>query len=234
VFCDWYVEFSKPMFASDDEQVRAETRATTAFVLNQILHLLQPIMPYITEEIWQNFNPAPDKLLMQQAWPQLSVLNTESAISEMRWVIDAIGIIRSVRSELNVPAATNIQLIVQGADETIKNRLATYKEFIFKMARVAGLAYDAAIPKDAAQAVLGNTTFVMPLAGVIDLDAERARIEKEHKKIFEEATRLEQKLGNPQFADFAPHDVVADHRERLEQARVTLANLDAAKARLSA
>ena len=153
---------------------------------------------------------------------------------EVGWVIEAMGIIRSVGAELNEPAATNIQLIVQGADDTIKQRLTAYKDFIFKMARVGGLAYDGTIPKDAAQAVLGNTTFVMPLAGVIDLDAERARIEKEHKKIFEEATRLEQKLGNPQFADFAPQDVVADHRERLEQARMTLATLDAAKARLSA
>ncbi|MBY0429261.1 MAG: valine--tRNA ligase [Alphaproteobacteria bacterium] len=233
-YCDWYVEFSKPLFASDVAEIKSETKATTAYVLNQILHLLQPIMPYITEEIWQAFNSKPNDLLMLQQWPQEFAFNSTSAMDEIRWVIDAIGIIRSVRAELNVPAATNIQLIVQGADDTIKHRLTAYKDFIFKMARVAGLAYDGTIPKDAAQAVLGNTTFVMPLAGVIDLDAERARIEKEHKKIFEEAARLEQKLGNPQFADFAPQDVVADHRERLEQARITLANLDAAKARLSA
>ena len=233
-YCDWYVEFSKPLFASDVAEIKSETKATTAYVLNQILHLLQPIMPYITEEIWQAFNSKPNDLLMLQQWPQEFAFNSASAMDEIRWVIDAIGIIRSVRAELNVPAATNIQLMVQGADDTIKHRLTAYKDFIFKMARVAGLSYDGAIPKDAAQAVLGNTTFVMPLAGVIDLDAERARIEKEHKKIFEEATRLEQKLGNPQFADFAPEDVVNDHRERLEQARITLANLDAAKARLSA
>lgn len=233
-YCDWYVEFSKPLFASDNPEVKAETKATSAYVLNQILHLLQPIMPYITEEIWQAFNNKPNDLLMLQKWPTEFAIDTTAAMDEMRWVIDAIGIIRSVRAELNVPAATNIQLIIQGADDTIKHRLTAYKDFIFKMARVAGLSYDGTIPKDAAQAVLGNTTFVMPLAGVIDLDAERARIEKEHKKIFEEATRLEQKLGNPQFADFAPQEVVADHRERLEQARITLANLDAAKARLSA
>ncbi len=233
-YCDWYVEFSKPLFASDNPEVKAETKATSAYVLNQILHLLQPIMPYITEEIWQAFNNKPNDLLMLQKWPTEFAIDTTAAMDEMRWVIDAIGIIRSVRAELNVPAATNIQLIIQGADDTIKHRLTAYKDFIFKMARVAGLSYDGTIPKDAAQAVLGNTTFVMPLAGVIDLDAERARIEKEHKKIFEEAARLEQKLGNPQFADFAPQEVVADHRERLEQARITLANLDAAKARLSA
>lgn len=235
IYCDWYLEFAKPVFMGSDEAAKAETRATAAWVLNTILHLLQPVMPYITEEIWQAFNDKPNDMLMLQAWPVAQDnWGSNDALAELRWVIDAIGIIRSVRAELNVPAATNIQLIVQGADETIKHRVTAYKDFIFKMARVAGLTYDGAIPKDAAQAVLGNTTFVMPLAGVIDLDAERARIEKEHKKIFEEATRLEQKLGNPQFADFAPQDVVADHRERLAQAKITLANLDAAKARLSA
>ncbi|NDE90810.1 MAG: valine--tRNA ligase [Alphaproteobacteria bacterium] len=235
IYCDWYLEFAKPVFGGSDEAAKAETRATAAWVLNTILHLLQPIMPYITEEIWQAFNNKPSNLLMTQAWPVAhEKWGSADALAEVRWVIDAIGVIRSVRAELNVPAATQIQLIVQGADEAVKHRLTSYKDFIFRMARIAGLTYDAAIPKDAAQAVLGNTTFVMPLAGVIDLDAERARIEKEHKKLFEEATRLEQKLGNPQFADFAPQDVVADHRERLEQARVTLANLDAAKARLSA
>ena len=235
IYCDWYLEFAKPVFMGNDEATKAETRATAAWVLNTILHLLQPIMPYITEEIWQAFNEKPADLLMKQAWPVAGAnWGSDTALAEVRWVIDAIGIIRSVRAELNVPAATNIQLMVQGADDTIKHRLTAYKDFIFKMARVAGLTYEGTIPKDAAQAVLGNTTFVMPLAGVIDLDAERARIEKEHKKIFEEATRLEQKLGNPQFADFAPEDVVNDHRERLEQARITLANLDAAKARLSA
>ncbi|MDX1923359.1 MAG: valine--tRNA ligase [Alphaproteobacteria bacterium] len=234
IYCDWYLEFAKPVFMGSDEAAKAETRATAAWVLNTILHLLQPIMPYITEEIWQAFNNKPNEMLMLQEWPVAEGnWGSVDALAEVRWVIDAIGIIRSVRAELNVPAATNIQLIVQGADETVKHRLTAYKDFIFKMARVAGLTYDGTIPKDAAQAVLGNTTFVMPLAGVIDLDAERARIEKEHKKIFEEATRLEQKLGNPQFADFAPQDVVADHRERLEQARITLANLDAAKARLA-
>ncbi len=234
IYCDWYLEFAKPVFMGADEAAKAETRATAAWVLNTILHLLQPVMPYITEEIWQAFSNKPNEMLMLQSWPVAQEnWGSADALAELRWVIDAIGIIRSVRAELNVPAATNIQLIIQGADDAVKHRLTAYKDFIFKMARVAGLTYDGAIPKDAAQAVLGNTTFVMPLAGVIDLDAERARIEKEHKKIFEEATRLEQKLGNPQFADFAPQDVVADHRERLEQARITLANLDAAKARLA-
>ncbi len=233
IFCDWYLEFSKPLLTGNDEQLKSETKATTAFVLNQVLHLLQPLMPYITEEIWQELLGKSDEMLMLKAWPEVKDYQFISSLAEIRWVIEVITIIRSVRAELNVPAATNIQVIVQGADEAVKHRLAAYKDFIFKMARVAGLTYDGAIPKDAAQAVLGNTTFVVPLAGVIDLDAERARIEKEHKKIFEEATRLEQKLGNPQFADFAPQDVVADHRERLEQARITLANLDAAKARLS-
>ncbi len=239
VFCDWYLEFAKPVFMGSDDAAKAETRATAAWVLNTILHLLQPIMPYITEEIWQAFNNKPDALLMQQAWPSSfwaasTGMPHDKAKQQIRWVIDAIGLIRSVRTELNVPAATNIQLQVHGANDFVKAMLDTYKDFIFRLARVAGLTYDGVIPKDAAQAVLGNTTFVMPLAGVIDLDAERARIEKEYKKIFEEALRLEQKLQNEQFVNSAPNEVIADHSQRLKQARDTLANLDAAKARLQA
>jgi valyl-tRNA synthetase len=235
IFCDWYLEFAKPLFQGADEEAKAETRATTAFVLDTILHLLQPIMPYITEEIWQSMHEGEGAWLMKQSWPDAAKLPSHPpAMEEVRWVIEAISLIRSVRSELNVPPGTQIQLIVNGAGEAEKKRLQDWHGFVSRMARVAKVGWDEGVPKGAAQAVLGKTTFVLPLADVIDLDAERARLEKERVKLEEEITRLDQKLKNPQFVDKAPTEVVDEHKERLENARTTLAQLDAAQARLRA
>ncbi|HVY12368.1 MAG TPA: class I tRNA ligase family protein, partial [Alphaproteobacteria bacterium] len=232
VFCDWYLEFAKPLLQGSDEAAKAETQATAAWVLNKLMHLLHPLMPYITEEIWQSFNGA-EKLLMKESWPKLSAGDTRS-MDEMRWVINVISLIRSVRSELNVPAGVNIPLIARGCGEEEKKRLEAYRNFIFRLARLSELKYDQPAPKGSAQAVLGKVTFIMPLADIIDLDAERARLEKERGKIAEEINKLSQKLANPQFTDKAPAEVVEEHQQRLEAARTTLAGLDAAQAKLTA
>lgn len=234
-FCDWYLEFAKPLMSGADEAAKAETRATVAWVLDTILHLLQPVMPYITQEIWQALRGDDSKLLMQQNWPQGDdKCVDENAIGEVRWVIEAISLIRSVRSELNVPANAQVQLLVQGADAHVQRRLATYRDFIFRMARIAECKDTDVVPTGSAQAVLGKTTFILPLADVIDLDAERARLEKERGKLADEIAKLDQKLSNPQFVDKAPADVVAEHKERLSAARETLASIDAARERLKA
>jgi valyl-tRNA synthetase len=234
IFCDWYLEFAKPMMQGSDLAAKNETRATVAWLLNTILHLLHPIMPYITEEIAGSLRG--DKtIVMLEEWPQANpALDNAEALKEMRWVIEAISIIRSVRSELNVPAGANIQLIVQGADAEVQRRLDQYRDFIFRMARIANMTLGGEVPKGSAQAVLGATTFVLPLADVIDLGAERARLEKECGKLAEEIARLDQKLKNPQFTDKAPSEVVEEHQQRLAEARTTLANLDAARSRLTA
>ncbi len=234
-FCDWYLEFAKPLLQGADEAAKAETQATAAWVLDKLMHLLQPVMPFITEEIWQALNNAGEKMLMKQAWPEAaSIPADKSAMEEVRWVIEAISLIRSVRSELNVPAGAKIPLIVNGADQKIKSLMGKYDDFISRLARLGSVTFSGENPKGSAQAVLGKVTFVLPLADVIDLEAERARLEKERTRIADEIAKLDQKLKNPQFTDKAPPEVVEEHKTRLEEARTTLSSLEAAKARLSA
>jgi valyl-tRNA synthetase len=234
MFCDWYLEFSKPIFIGDDEAAKVETRATTAWALDKILHLLHPIMPFITEEIGQVLH-GEAYMMMLSSWPDVQQAKiNQTAVNEIRWVIDTISLIRSVRAELNVPAATNIQIIANGASAIEKERLSQYRDFIFRMARIAGLALDQAVPQGAAQTVLGQVTFVLPLADIIDLDAERARLDKETARLSDEIAKLDQKLKNPMFVDKAPEEVVNEHRERLTHAQTTLASLSVARARLKA
>jgi valyl-tRNA synthetase len=233
IFCDWYLEFAKPMLQSEGHEGKEETQATAAWVLNVIMHLLQPIMPYLTEEIWEALSGS--KMLMKEGWPDAAKIKTDkAAMDEVRWVIEAISLIRSVRSELNVPAGAKISIIANGCDKSQKDLLARYGEFISRLARLGSIAYDQPAPTGSAQAVLGKVTFVMPLADVLDLEVERARLEKESQKLAEEISRLDQKLKNPQFTDKAPAEVVEEHQQRLQAARTTLENLDAAKKRLSA
>jgi valyl-tRNA synthetase len=232
-FCDWYLEFAKPLLQGTDESAKAETQATTAWVLNALMHILHPVMPYITEEIWQAFGNS--GMLMKQGWPTgMDITAYGHDMAAIRNVKQIITIIRSVRSELNVPAGAEIPVIVNDAAPDIQKLLNEYGGFIKRLARIGVLTFNQTPPKGSAQAVLGTTTFFMPLADVIDFDAERARLEKESQKIAEEISRLTQKLGNPQFTDKAPAEVVEEHRERLEAAKTTLTSLDAARSRLSA
>jgi valyl-tRNA synthetase len=245
-FCDWYLELAKPLLQSDatvhtnvdDANSGNETRATCAWVLDKVLCLLHPIMPFISEEIAENFFSERGSLISRN-WPEPTILNNVSlphffAKKQIEWVIDVINLIRSVRSELNVPVAVQVPLIVNGASEFDRAMIETYKGFILRLARVANFTFDKEAQKGSAQVVLRNMTFVLPLADIIDLVSERARIEKECTKLKAEIERLNQKLGNPQFVDNAPNKVIAEHNQRLENARTTLSNLEAARARLSA
>jgi valyl-tRNA synthetase len=201
-------------------------------VLDHILRLMHPVMPYITEEIWQAQRGS-TTMLMREAWPKIDMLPQDaSAMTEIRWVIDVITLIRSVRSELNVPAAAQINVIVRGSDGNEQRMLKEYRDLIFRMARLADISFNQPTPDNAAQAVLGKVTFILPLANVIDLAAERTRLDKERQKLQEEIDRLVQKLQNPNFVDKAPPEVIDEHRERLETAKVTLGSLDAARAKV--
>ncbi len=234
VFCDWYLEFAKPLLQGEEGAAKAETQATAAWVLERLMRLLHPVMPHMTEEIWQAFAD-PSQTLMTREWVETGDARIDNAaMNDVRWVIGVISLVRSVRSELNVPPGAQIPVIVNGAGENEKRLLAGYRDFIFRLARLASLGFEGESPEGSAQAVLGATTFILPLAGVIDLEAERARLEKESKKVADEVARLNAKLGNPQFTGNAPPDVVEEHKERLSAAQATLSSLDAAKARLKA
>jgi valyl-tRNA synthetase len=234
VVCDWYVELTKPMLQGADGPEKDETRAVTAFVLRETVKLLHPVMPFITEELWDKTgHRAEHGLLIGQPWPA-PVAPDSAADAEMGWLVTLISDIRSARSELHVPAGAKLKLLVVGANDATRQRLDTHRAAIERLARVEGIEPATAAPTAALQIVLGEATYALPVGGVIDLKAESARLQKEIKKLEDEIGKIDAKLGNASFVSRAPEEVVEEQRERRAQAEQTRARLSAALKRLSA
>jgi len=235
VFCDWYLEFAKPLFNGTDEAVKAETRATAAWTRDQIVRLLHPFMPFITEELWTVTAPGKrETLLIEADWPKLSALpKSEAAVAEMHWVIDLVKGVRSVRSEMNVPAAAKITMILTSASPQSAARLSRNQGVIETLARLEKSATADAIPSGSAQFVLGEAVVALPLGDVIDFAKERARLEKELKKAEDEIARFDAKLSNAQFVSRAPEEVLTEQREKRAEAASLAARLKDAVARLA-
>ncbi|EEA96855.1 valine--tRNA ligase [Pseudovibrio sp. JE062] len=236
-FCDWYVELTKPIFYSDDEEAKEEVRATTAWVRDEILKLLHPFMPFITEELWQRTAETAgskrDEMLVLSSWPT-PIGEDEEAAAEINWLIDMIVQIRSVRSEMNVPAGAKVPVVLSGASEQTKERLAIHEAAIIKNARAESVTTADEIPQGSAQIVVGEATVCLPLAGVIDLDAEKARLGKSLDKIVGELTKISKKLENERFLAKAPEDVVAAEKEKVAELAERKEKMEAALERLAA
>lgn len=238
VFCDWYVEFSKPALSGDDVAARDETRAMTAWIFDQLLILLHPVMPFVTEELWAltgEWGTPRDGMLMLAHWPRdLDRLIDPGADQEMDWVIRLITAVRSVRAELNVPAGAKIPLLIKGANGETQSRLQDHDGVITRLARLASVTgAPETLPQGAVQEVLGEATLILPLAEVIDIKAERARLQKSLEKLDAEIAKAQTKLGNAAFVDRAPAHVIETERERLAEQQATRARLSEAVARLS-
>ncbi|MBO6765681.1 valine--tRNA ligase [Maricaulis sp.] len=231
VFCDWHLEFAKPLFNGDDEAAKAETRATTAYVLDQALKMLHPFMPFVTEALWQETGTRDTQLIVAD-WPVLDGLDDAAATAEMGWLIDLITDIRRLRAEMNVPAGAQVPLIAVGASAETQARLERHEALIKRMARLADIGVSDSVPPASAQTVLGEATLALPLEGVIDFAAERERLSKELAKLDGEIGRLEKKLGNEKFVANAPADVVAEQREKLADYSTQKAKLAEALERL--
>jgi len=234
--CDWYLELTKPVLSGPDGAAKDETRATVAWVLEQITLLLHPIMPFITEELWDNAartdGDAPRGLVALARWPQ-STFEDATAADEINWLVELITAVRSVRSEMNIPAAATVSLYVTGATFATAARLAAHDALIRRLARVDTISLAASAQKGAAQFVVGEATVSMPLAGVIDMEAERSRLAKEVDRVAKEIAKIEAKLGNEQFMAKAKEEVVEEQRERLAEATALRTRTEAALARLA-
>jgi valyl-tRNA synthetase len=218
-FCDWYLELLKPVFMGEDEAAKAESRATVAFVLDEIYKLLHPFMPFMTEELWAETageGRERSSLLCHASWPTPDFEDDEAA-ADINWLIDLVSGIRSVRSEMNVPPAAIAPLVVIGAGEETRARLQRHDSAIRRLARVGEVSLDDAAPRGAAQIVAGEATACLPLGSLIDLEAEAARLQKELAKVTEEIARLHRKLSNEKFVANAPEEVVAAEREKLAE-----------------
>jgi valyl-tRNA synthetase len=220
-FCDWYVEFAKPVFMGTDEAAKAETRATAAWALDQILLVLHPFMPFVTEELWAEtgkFGPSRENMLVLSEWPNLSGLEDAAADAELNWLIDVITNVRSVRSEMNVPASAKLPLVVVGAGEQTLARLVAGTSLITRLARLENISPQTNVPGESAQFVVGEATWALPLAEFIDIPTERTRLEKEVGKLDAEMSQIDKKLGNEQFVAKAPEEVIEEQKTRRETA----------------
>ncbi len=235
-FCDWYIELAKPTFMGDNEAAKVETRATAAFVLDQILKLLHPFMPFVTEELWAETaktGPARKTMLILADWPELDGLEHAQSDSELNWLVGVISGIRSLRAEMNVPAGAKIPLKITGAGEATLARIKTHRDAIIRLARLSEMSFSEVVPKGSAQLIMDEATFALPLGEIIDLDAEKARLAKEIAALENEAAKLDKKLGNEQFLAKAPAEVVAEQKERLQEAQDRRSRLALALERLS-
>jgi valyl-tRNA synthetase len=234
-FCDWYLEFTKPILSGADERARSETRAMTAWALGHIVHLLHPIMPFVTEEVWEHLAGAGAGLLMTGEWPDFPPdLADPAASAEMEWVVAAISAIRTARAEMNVPPAARVPLLVKDAEPAILDRLSRHREHFVRLARVEGIAPVDSVPAGGIQIVIEGATLVLSLGGVVDLAREKARLEKEIARLDVEIGRIAKKLANPGFLRKAPPDIVEEQREREADATSDRDRLKAAFDRIAA
>ncbi len=234
LFCDWFLEFAKPVLAEGDTPAAREVRATAAAVLGVILRVLHPAMPFVTEELWDRFGYGAPCSLISAPWPEpVAVPNGEAARDELDWVVRLIGEVRTVRAEMNVPPGTLAPILLRDAAPETIARAERWIEPIRRMARASDVRPLAGpMPKDAAQAVVDEATVVLPLAGLIDVDAERTRLARDRTKAAQDADKLARKLDNADFVARAPEEIVEENRYRLRAARDEIARLDAALKRL--
>jgi valyl-tRNA synthetase len=237
VYCDWYLELIKPLLNGTDEGAKAEARMTAAWTRDQILKLLHPFMPFITEELWARtaeHADARDSALIVAPWPDLGSLpKSDDASAEMNWVIELVKGVRSIRAEMNVPPSAKIASVLKDANAESKERLDRHLGVIATLARLSEAKTSDTLPGGSAQFVLGEATVALPLGDVIDFAKERARLEKELKKAEDEIARFDAKLNNEQFTSRAPEDVLTEQREKRAEAAALASRLKEAVARLA-
>ncbi|HEV2510190.1 valine--tRNA ligase [Bosea sp. (in: a-proteobacteria)] len=246
-FCDWYLELSKPVLQAEEldaagTAARAETQATVAHVIDLICQLLHPFMPFLTEELWaQKANagaartvPAGEAgLVCLTRWPELSALVDETAEAEIGFVVDLISDIRSIRSETNVPGGTQVPLVLVKASAATKAAVEAWAPMIERLARLSAIEFADEAPGQSAQIIVRGEVAALPLAGIIDLDAERGRLNKELGKLDQDIVAVERKLGNPDFMARAPEEIVEENRERKAAAEARKLKIKEALERLA-
>ena len=233
-FCDWFLEFAKPVLGTAGPDA-AETRATAAHVLGMILRVLHPAMPFVTEHLWDEMGYGASCSLIRALWPRLGPVADPAAVrEELDWVVRLIGEVRGVRSEMQIAPAVLTPILLRDAKPETMARAARWAESIHRMARASSVEpLDGPLPPGSVQIVVDEATVVLPLAGVIDLDAERARLDKERAKALAEAEKVMRKLGNAEFVAKARPEIVEENRGRLAAFQHDAARIEAAIARIA-
>ncbi|MBO0124978.1 valine--tRNA ligase [Agrobacterium sp. OT33] len=234
-FCDWYLELLKPVFGGEDEKAKTESQACAAYVLDEIYKLLHPFMPFMTEELWAHTageGEERDDLLCLTDWPAPE-FRDDAAAAEINWLIDLVSGIRSTRAEMNVPPGATASLVVVGANTSTEARLDRHAAAIRRLARADEIRAGEVAPKGSAQIIVGEATICLPLGNLVDLAAEKARLEKAIGKVDAEMERIDKKLSNEKFVANADPEVVAAERERKAELEVQLTSLRTAMQRVN-
>ena len=235
IFCDWYLELAKPVLQGPDGGAKDETRAMTAWVRDEVLKLLHPFTPFVTEELWRvtaQAGAARDGLLALAPWPKQRALEDLEAEAEIGWVIDLVTAIRSVRAEMNISMATEIPVVLVAASAATQARAARWADVMRRLARLSDISLADRPPQGAVQLIVRGEVAALPLKGVIDFAAEKARLEKEMARVNSDIARIDAKLANADFVARAPEDVVEGEREKREEAETRRLKIDEALARL--
>jgi valyl-tRNA synthetase len=235
IFCDWYLELAKPVLQGADGGAKDETRAMTAWARDEILKLLHPFTPFVTEELWQvtaAAGAARDGLLALAPWPKQRALDDLKAEAEIGWVIDLVTAIRSVRAEMNITMATEIPVVLVAASAATQARAARWADVMRRLARLSDISLADRPPQGAVQLIVRGEVAALPLKGVIDFAVEKARLEKEMARVKSDIARIDAKLANADFVARAPEDVVEGEREKREEAETRRLKIDEALARL--
>ena len=239
VFCDWYLELAKPVFNGADAAARAETQAMTAWMLDQTLKLMHPVMPFITEELWDKLAeegaPRDEPMLLGAAWPELPDSFIDAAAdAEIGWLVDLVTEVRQLRAEMNVPPSAKPPLTFVSPSAENTRLVDLHRPLILTLARVSEVSVADALPAGAVSLVVNGDTAALSLADIIDLTAEKARLVKEIGVFDSDIGHVNKKLGNPNFVARAAPEVVDEQREKLAEAEAGKARLEAALKRLEA
>lgn len=236
--CDWYLELVKPLLSGADAAVKAETRDTLGYVLDETCKLLHPFMPFITEELWEARAPGRSEggnYLMLKEWPTYGVeLRDAASDAEIAWVIDMISEIRSVRGDLGVEGGAKVPLALVGASDETQGRAQRHRDILMRMARLESLELADATPDGAVSTVVGETTLALKIADLIDVDEAKALLDKDIAALDKDISSTEKKLGNANFVERAPPEIVEENRERIVEWTARREKLGAARARLDA
>jgi len=231
-FCAWYLELVKPILSDQKNSYNKETRETFAWVFDQILKLLHPFMPFITEELWQNLSKNRDEMLIVSEWPKLSAnVKVNSSISDIAWLQTLVTNLRSVRADMNIPPSKMAPLLV--LSDELDQRFNIFSEQLKPLARVSSISLSSVVPSSALQTVVEGVTYAVPLEGLLDKKIERDRLNREISKISLEIKKIDAKLSNQSFVRNAPEKVVSLQKDRkvsyeneLEKLNLALVNLN--------